>query len=165
LQRKSGQRFASLDIKQRPTYLLYERDWDGNEKRYNLKPFEIPRNIPSSNTEKFIGRARELEHLHQQLQRNDEVAITAVESTAVEGMAGVGKTELAIQYSLLHLQLHTYPGGICWLRAREEDIGLQIIEFARINFGLAAARRFGVTRTSTLVLAALAPRKHACGCG
>jgi hypothetical protein len=51
-------------------------------------------------------------------------------------MGGVGKTELAIQYSLLHLHLHTYPGGICWLRAREEDIGLQIIEFARINFDL-----------------------------
>jgi len=51
-------------------------------------------------------------------------------------MGGVGKTELAIQYSLRHLQSHTYPGGICWLRAREEDIGLQIIEFARINFDL-----------------------------
>ncbi len=51
-------------------------------------------------------------------------------------MGGVGKTELAIQYSLLHLQLHSYPGGICWLRAREEDIGLQIIQFARTDLGL-----------------------------
>ncbi|KAB8318276.1 tetratricopeptide repeat protein, partial [Tolypothrix campylonemoides VB511288] len=95
------------------------------------KPTGFPQNIPPSNTDKFIGRARELERLHQQLQRNDEVVIAAV-----EGMGGVGKTELAIQYSLLHLQSHTYPGGICWLRAREQDIGLQIIEFARINFDL-----------------------------
>jgi len=95
------------------------------------KPTGFPQNIPPSNTEKFIGRARELERLHQQLQRNNEVVITAV-----EGMGGVGKTELAIQYSLLHLQLHTYPGGICWLRAREQDIGLQIIQFARTDLGL-----------------------------
>ncbi len=32
--------------------------------------------------------------------------------------------------------MDTYPGGICWLRAREEDIGLQIIQFARIHLGL-----------------------------
>ncbi|WP_414590097.1 NB-ARC domain-containing protein, partial [Scytonema sp. PCC 10023] len=95
------------------------------------KPTGFPQNIPPSNTDKFIGRGKELERLHQQLQRNNEVVIAAV-----EGMGGVGKTELAIQYSLLHLQLHTYSGGICWLRAREEDIGLRIIEFARINLGL-----------------------------
>ncbi|MBW4635290.1 MAG: tetratricopeptide repeat protein [Iphinoe sp. HA4291-MV1] len=95
------------------------------------KPTGFPQNIPSSSTDKFVGRSRELERLHQQLQRNHEVVIAAV-----EGMGGVGKTELAIQYSLLHLQLDTYPGGICWLRAREEDISLQIIQFARINLGL-----------------------------
>lgn len=55
---------------------------------------------------------------------------------AVEGIGGVGKTELAIQYSLLHLQLDSYPGGICWLRAREQDIGLQIVEFARTDLDL-----------------------------
>ncbi|MBW4592335.1 MAG: tetratricopeptide repeat protein [Brasilonema angustatum HA4187-MV1] len=95
------------------------------------KPTGFPQNIPPSNTDKFIGRSRELERLHQQLQRNNEVVIAAV-----EGMGGVGKTELAIQHSLLHLQLDTYPGGICWLRAREEDIGLQIIEFTRTDLGL-----------------------------
>jgi tetratricopeptide (TPR) repeat protein len=95
------------------------------------KPTGFPQNIPNSNTDKFVGRASELERLHQQLQRNNEVVIAAV-----EGMGGVGKTELAIQYSLLHLQLHTYPGGICWLRAREEDIGLQIVQFARTDLGL-----------------------------
>ncbi|WP_414587776.1 tetratricopeptide repeat protein [Scytonema sp. PCC 10023] len=95
------------------------------------KPTGFPQNIPSSNTDKFIGRARELERLHEQLQRNNEVVIASV-----EGMGGVGKTELAIQYSLLYLQLHTYPGGICWLRAREQDIGLQIIGFAKTDLGL-----------------------------
>ena len=95
------------------------------------KPTGFPQNIPPSNTDKFIGRASELERLHQQLQRNNEVVIAAV-----EGIGGVGKTQLAIQYSLLHLQSHNYPGGICWLRAREEDIGLQIVQFARTDLGL-----------------------------
>ncbi|MEJ1930063.1 tetratricopeptide repeat protein [Nostoc sp. NIES-2111] len=87
--------------------------------------------MPPSNTDKFVGRERELERLHQELQRNHSVVIAAV-----EGMVGVGKTELAIQYSLLHLQLHNYPGGICWLRAREEDIGSQIIQFVITDLGL-----------------------------
>ena len=51
-------------------------------------------------------------------------------------MGGIGKTELAIQYSLLHLQLNTYPGGICWIRCREENISSQIISFARTDLSL-----------------------------
>ena len=62
------------------------------------QPTDFSQNIPPSNTNKFVGRGKELERLHQQLQRQHEVIIAAI-----EGMGGVGKTELAIQYSLLHL--------------------------------------------------------------
>ena len=48
-------------------------------------------------------------------------------------MGGIGKTELATQYSLKHKDLKTYPGGICWLNAREQNIGSQIISFTKIN--------------------------------
>ncbi len=34
------------------------------------------------------------------------------------------------------MQLHSYPGGICWLRARESDIGVQIVQFATTHLGL-----------------------------
>jgi tetratricopeptide (TPR) repeat protein len=95
------------------------------------KPKGIPQNIISSSTDKFVGRERDLENLNQQLQRHNQVVIAAV-----EGMGGVGKTELAIQYSLLNLQLKAYPGGICWIRAREQDIGLQIVNFARTDLDL-----------------------------
>ncbi len=50
--------------------------------------------------------------------------------SAISGMGGIGKTELALQYAYQHLE-PTYLGGICWLKARE-DVGLQIVEFARV---------------------------------
>ena len=87
-----------------------------------------PQNIPQSNIDKFFGRKRELKLLHQKLQHNGQVA--------VEGVGGVGKTELAIQYSLLHLKSNTYPGGICWIQARKPNIGSQIVDFAHNKLGL-----------------------------
>ena len=97
----------------------------------NKSKTAFPQNIPNSGTDKFVGREKDLERLHQQFQRTSEVVIAAV-----EGMGGVGKTELAIQYSLLHFKARDYPGGICWLRATEADIGLQIVNFARTDLGL-----------------------------
>lgn len=49
-------------------------------------------------------------------------------------MGGIGKTELALQYAIAHLS--NYPGGICWLRAQEPDIGTQIVNFARSQLTL-----------------------------
>ena len=46
-------------------------------------------------------------------------------------MGGIGKTELAIQYCRKHLEQKTYPGGICWLNAREQNISSQIIDFTQ----------------------------------
>lgn len=92
------------------------------------KPKGIPQNILSSGTIKFVGRAEILEQLHQTLEQDERVII--------QGMGGIGKTELAIQYSLVHLLVNTYPGGICWLRARDEDIGIQIVDFAKTKLGL-----------------------------
>ena len=50
--------------------------------------------------------------------------------SAIAGMGGIGKTELAWHYADFHAKAETYPGGVCWLKARE-DVGLQIIAFAR----------------------------------
>lgn len=76
--------------------------------------------------EQFIGREQEIRTLHELLQQNAQVAITA----AVTGMGGVGKTELAIQYARNHLS--TYQGGVCWFPAR--DFPLNLVEFARPRF-------------------------------
>jgi tetratricopeptide (TPR) repeat protein len=98
---------------------------------FSFKPTETPHNLPHSGTIKFVGRAETLDNLQQMLQQSNQVGLTAI-----EGMGGVGKTELALQYAQLHLLLGTYPGGICWLRARNEDIGLQVVKFAEVKLGI-----------------------------
>ncbi|MBN3927396.1 ATP-binding protein, partial [Nostoc sp. NMS4] len=115
------QRFNSLDKKQLPTY-FYSRSWDGDIEKYHFNPSEIPHDIPQSQARKFVGRDEEIEALRQLLQANDIVAISDV-----TGQGGVGKTELAIQYSSQYLE--DYSGGCCWLNPQGIDLGTQLVEF------------------------------------
>ena len=94
-------------------------------------PVGIPENLPRSGIEpeKFVGRADELRWLHDRLQQENCIAISAI-----AGMGGVGKTELALQYAIAHR--NTYTGGACWLEAREQNIGAQIVDFATVHLGL-----------------------------
>ncbi len=85
--------------------------------------------MPWSGATKFVGREKELAHLHQLLQENDSVAVAAV-----AGMGGVGKTELALQYAFLHREF--YSGGICWCGVKSGDVGLQVVQFARTHLDL-----------------------------
>jgi hypothetical protein len=89
-----------------------------------------PNNLPYSGATVFVGREDDLEALHQQLQQAQTVAISAI-----SGMGGIGKTELAWQYADRQGQAGRYPGGICSLRAREE-VGTQILGFARSHLDL-----------------------------
>jgi len=95
----------------------------------NTKLTGIPENLPRSGVVHFVGREQELETLHQQLQENERVAVSAI-----AGMGGIGKTELALQYALIRKQ--TYPGGICWLRAKGLNVGTQIVQFGRSRLQL-----------------------------
>ncbi len=54
---------------------------------------------------------------------------------AVRGMGGVGKTEFALQYAFQYIE-SDYQGGVCWVLARDLDIGSQIIEFARTKLDI-----------------------------
>lgn len=102
------------------------------EEELDLNPLpslsqRTPQNLPHSGVRRFVGRDETLDCLHQQLQQNDRVAISAV-----TGMGGIGKTELALQYARKYRQ--EYQGGICWLSARDADVGLEIVNFARVHF-------------------------------
>jgi len=86
----------------------------------------IPHNLPRSGAVKFVGRETDFTNLHTQLHQADRIAITAL-----RGMGGIGKTELALKYALYHRDQGTYPGGICWLQARDQDVASQIVRFAK----------------------------------
>jgi hypothetical protein len=120
------QRFKGLEKKQLPTY-FYSRSWDGDIEKSHFNPFDIPHNIPQSQARKFVGRDEEIEQLRQLLQTNDVVVIS--DET---GKGGVGKTELAIQYSWQYLE--DYSGGCCWLNSQGVDLGTQLVEFGVVNF-------------------------------
>ncbi|UXE60695.1 MAG: tetratricopeptide repeat protein [Woronichinia naegeliana WA131] len=98
------------------------------------KPAELPNNLNRARTGavNFVGREDAMTQLHDQLQQQERIAITAV----VTGMAGVGKTELALQYALHHREKSTYAGGICWIGVQGETVGVQLLDFAKSLLGL-----------------------------
>jgi tetratricopeptide (TPR) repeat protein len=61
--------------------------------------------------------------------------------SAVAGMGGVGKTELAIRYARQHEA--DYPGGICWLNARDSNLGAEIVLFAQSRMSLEVPQKLG----------------------
>jgi Flp pilus assembly protein TadD len=124
------QHLEQLNKNQAPIY-LYKQNWDGDREEYRVGTLTSPQNLPRSGVKKFVGREQALATLHQQLQQTQRVAITTV-----TGMGGIGKTELALQYAQHHWQEGTYPGGVCWLRVRDEDLGTQIVVFAIAKLGL-----------------------------
>ena len=83
----------------------------------------VPSNIPNPKTRCFVDREKPIEKVHQLLQQYGLSVITS------HGVGGMGKTELATQYSLKHK--HDYLGGVCWLFPKQSDIGPQITEFVR----------------------------------
>ncbi len=88
-----------------------------------------PNNLQFRGSANFVGRQHELSRLRERLQKPGVVAISAV-----SGMGGVGKTELATQYVRKHQA--DYPGGICWLNARESDLAAKIVQFAQLYMNL-----------------------------
>jgi tetratricopeptide (TPR) repeat protein len=100
-----------------------------------------PQNLPRSGVVKFISRDRLSDRLHTQLQTNDRIAVTAI-----SGMGGIGKTELALQYAITQFQQGQYPAGVCWLGARGREIAIQIITFAKVNLGITLPERLEIDK-------------------
>ncbi|MEM7760116.1 MAG: tetratricopeptide repeat protein, partial [Cyanobacteria bacterium P01_A01_bin.40] len=88
-----------------------------------------PSNLNRSGAANFVGRSEKLQELHQLLQQNKQVTISAI-----SGMGGIGKSELALQYALTYQD--NYQGSLCWFSMRGKDLVTQIIEFAGIYFNI-----------------------------
>jgi tetratricopeptide (TPR) repeat protein len=93
----------------------------------NSQPVSFPINVPRSNATEFMGREKELKIVHENIMQSHL-------PIALYGTGGIGKTELAIQYSLKYQK--SYEGGICWLLARDTDVVKGILGFARSFLGI-----------------------------
>lgn len=122
---------TAIVLTQFPALVEQQRLFHQHDQRW-LRQMEalsepIPADLPRSGVVKFVGRAQAMVQLHEMLQQADRVS-------AIAGMGGIGKTELALQYALAYKQ--NYSGGICWLQACSSDVGAQLVKFGRFNLKL-----------------------------
>ena len=72
---------------------------------------------------RFVGRQQELWWIHAKLQSDRQVAVTGVQKaapTSLQGLGGLGKSTLAIEYA--HLFEAAWPGGIFWLNLADGQL-------------------------------------------
>ncbi|MEI6426842.1 MAG: tetratricopeptide repeat protein, partial [Pseudanabaena sp. ELA607] len=87
-----------------------------------LKPNPpIPDNVPPSSPN-FVGRDKELKEIHAKLQTGQGVSVCAV-----EGMGGLGKSELALQYAWRYRQEYA---ARYWLTLRGVGLAQAVVTLA-----------------------------------
>ncbi|CAN1210632.1 hypothetical protein TUMEXPCC7403_10580 [Tumidithrix helvetica PCC 7403] len=118
---------SEINIKQDGSGNTQNNTFNYNQILQEAKRLGIPLNLPPTNVTFFAGRDADLVEVHQLLEKNQRVAVSAY----VKGMGGVGKSELALQYALRHL-LTDYRGGICWLQANS-DLAIQLRDFVQVQ--------------------------------
>ncbi|MCB1037418.1 MAG: tetratricopeptide repeat protein, partial [Acidobacteria bacterium] len=74
--------------------------------------------VPDTRSVRFVGRGAAMARLRGLLEGGEGVAVSA----SIEGLAGIGKTELALQ--LVHElgEEGAFPGGIFWFDAEARDL-------------------------------------------
>jgi hypothetical protein len=105
----------------------------------------------------FTGRADELDRLDAILVHDKPAAVTqAVGRAAVQGMGGVGKTSLAIEYA------HRFRGlyaGVCWCPAETRVGLLSALATLRVTLGAAAADEADLEKAAKAGLRRLAEQR------
>jgi hypothetical protein len=95
----------------------------------------------------FTGRADELDRLDAILMHDKPAAVTqAVGRAAVQGMGGVGKTSLAIEYA------HRFRGlyaGVCWCPAETPEGLLSALASLAVTLGAATAEEADVKKAKS----------------
>jgi len=106
----------------------------------------------------FTGRADELERLDAILMQDKPAAVTQVSvgRAAVQGMGGVGKTSLAVEYA------HRYRGlyaGVCWCPAEKRTGLLSALAGFALTLGAATPEEADVEKAAKAALRRLADQR------
>jgi hypothetical protein len=106
----------------------------------------------------FTGRADALDRLDAILMRDKPAAVThaTVGRVAVQGMGGVGKTALAIEYA------HRFRGlyaGVCWCPAETRTGLLSTLASLAVTLGAASAEEADVEKAAKAALRRLAEQR------
>jgi tetratricopeptide (TPR) repeat protein len=106
----------------------------------------------------FTGRADELDRLDAILMHDKPAAVTQVSvgRAAVQGMGGVGKTSLAIEYA------HRFRGlyaGVCWCPAETRTGLLSALAGLAVTLGAATAEEADVEKAAKAALRRLAEQR------
>src|SRR5262245_39436513 len=106
----------------------------------------------------FTGRVDELDRLDAILMQDKPAAVTqaSVGRAAVQGMGGVGKTSLAIEYA------HRFRGlyaGVCWCPAETRTGLLSALANLAVALGAATAEEADVEKAAKAVLRRLAEQR------
>jgi hypothetical protein len=99
----------------------------------------------------FTGRANELDRLDAILMQDKPAAVTQVSvgRAAVQGLGGVGKTSLAIEYA------HRFRGlyaGVCWCPAETRTGLLSALANLAVTLGAATAEEADVEKAAKSAL-------------
>jgi tetratricopeptide (TPR) repeat protein len=106
----------------------------------------------------FTGRADELDRLDAILMRDKPAAVTqaSVGRAAVQGMGGVGKTSLAVEYAHRYRNLYA---GVCWCPAETRVGLLSALAALSVTLGAATGEVADVEKAAKAALRRLAEQR------
>src|SRR5215831_4342163 len=106
----------------------------------------------------FTGRSNELDRLDAILMHDKAAAVTqaSVGRAAVQGMGGVGKTSLAVEYAHRYRSLYA---GVCWCPAETRTGFLSALAGLAVTFGAVTAEEADVEKAAKAALRRLAEQR------